>query len=206
MIQQSRLKNLNGTRQAIWCPNCEMENTCIIVANYLGTDTAPKTYRYETILVPNIILVACCKCNVKFLFYNDVSYKLTDLEECAEELQDEIKSAYKEAVRCLSIDAYTTTTMMCRKILMLISMDLGADKNKGFKYYVDYLEENGYITQLIKNWTSYVRVGGNDANHKIESINDQYAMNIFMFVTALLVRVHTMEYLPAEYFDGFCHH
>ena len=197
---------MNGTRQAIWCPNCETENIGIIVANYLGTDTAPKTYRYETILVPNIILVACCKCNVKSAFCNGTPYELTDLEEGTEELRDEIKSAYKETVKCLSVDSYTATTMMCRKILMLISRDLGADKNKAFEYYVNYLEENGYITKSIKNWMSYVRISGNDANHEIEPINDQRAMNTFMFVTVLLVRVHTMEYLPAEYLDGFCHH
>ena len=178
----------------------------MIVANYLGTDTAPEIYRYETILFPNIILVTCSKCNVKSAFCNGVPYTFADLEEGAEELQDEIKSAYKETVKCLSIDAYTATTMMCRKILMLIAVDLDADKNKAFEYYVDYLEENGYITQSIKHWMSYVRIGGNDANHEKEPINDQRAMNIFMFVTALLVRIHKMEYLPAEYFDGFCHH
>ena len=183
-----------------------MENVGIIVANYLGTDTAPEIYRYETILFPNIILIACCKCNVKSAFCNGLPYTFTYLEEDVEELQDEIKSAYRETVKCLSIDAYTATTMMCRKILMLVALDLGADKNRKFEYYVDYLEENQYITQSIKNWMSYIRIGGNEANHEKEAINDQHAMTIFMFVAALLVRVYSREYLPVEYFDGFCHH
>ena len=180
------------------------ENEGTILANYLGTDIIHDVYKNKNIVGPDIILIICSICNMKSVFCNGFPYTFVDLKEGADELQNDITSAYNEAVKCLSDDSYTATTMMCRKILMLVAMDLNADKNKKFEYYIDYLEENGYITQSIKNRMNYIRNIGNDANHKKEPINDKDAMNAFMFVTALLYRVHKREYLSDEYLDAFC--
>lgn len=54
-IQQSRLKDLNGTRRVITCPNCMVENEGTILANYLGTDIIHDVYKNKNIVGPDII-------------------------------------------------------------------------------------------------------------------------------------------------------
>ena len=203
--RQSRLVDLRGTKRTIACTNCKMQSTGTIIECYLGTETVD-VYNDKIICYPDIRLIACSKCKMKSVLCNGELLAFEDLKDSAEDFKKEIVAAYTEATKCLSSDLYTSTVMNCRKILMLVARDRYADAGKSYEYYINYLEEGGYITKSMKNWISPIRKCGNDANHKTNLINNKDAFIVFMWVAALLCRIYRREYSDGSEFDGFCHH
>jgi hypothetical protein len=86
-------------------------------------------------------------------------------DRVAEEIPDHIMSDFKEALRCLWIDAYNATAEMCRRALEASCLDLGAPKNKKLEKMIDWLEEQRKITPYLKEAAHNVRLGGNRAAH-----------------------------------------
>ena len=54
----------------------------------------------------------------------------------------DIETLYKEVRSSFSASAFTASTMACRKLLMNIAVSKGAEENKNFQSYVDYLQKN----------------------------------------------------------------
>lgn len=67
-------------------------------------------------------------------------------------LPKEVKAAYAEARRCLSVQANTAAEGMCRKIVMHVAVDKGAKEGKAFASYIDFLEAEGYVTPPMRGW------------------------------------------------------
>ena len=87
----------------------------------------------------------------------------------ADEIPDHIKPDFKEALRCLSVDAYNATVEMCRRALEAICIDLGIPKGiKVLEDMIDSLEEQRKITPHIKQVAHKIRLGGNRAAHPPE--------------------------------------
>jgi hypothetical protein len=86
----------------------------------------------------------------------------------------------------MSVAAYTTATMACRKLLMHISVERGADANKSFQHYVEWLSENHYIPPGGEGWVSQIRTVGNEANHEITLVSHEMAERILSFTEMLL--------------------
>ncbi len=82
-------------------------------------------------------------------------------------LPDIVERLYDEARQCAKASSYTAAVMVCRKLLMHIAVEEGADEDKNFKYYVDWLEENHYVPPNGKDIVEYIRERGNEANHEI---------------------------------------
>jgi len=80
--------------------------------------------------------------------------------------------------------------MACRKILMHMAVDKGADENRSFAHYVDYLSDHGYITPDGKKWVDYIRSRGNDANHEISLMTKPDAERLLLFTDMLLRLVY----------------
>lgn len=101
-------------------------------------------------------------------------------------LPDSIKQAYNEARNCFSVSAYTASALICRKILMNIAVSKGADENKNFAYYVNWLDENRYIPPDSKNWVDHIRNIGNQGTHEIMPISKEDAEELITFSEMLL--------------------
>lgn len=97
-----------------------------------------------------------------------------------------IEKLYYEARLCYSIGAFTATVMCCRKLLMTISVNEGADAGKNFVEYVNYLNEKNYIPPNGREWVDSIRKLGNEANHKIEFKSKEDADRIVNFTEMLL--------------------
>ena len=102
----------------------------------------------------------------------------------------EVEELYNEARSCFSINAFTSVALCCRKLLMNISVDLGADENKSFVYYVDWLDKNNYILPNAKGWVDQIRKIGNDATHEIHIISKKEAEKSLKFIEMLLRLVY----------------
>lgn len=51
-------------------------------------------------------------------------------------LPEEVLESYSEARRCMEVNAYTAAELICRKILMHVAADKGADEGKSFAAYL----------------------------------------------------------------------
>ena len=98
----------------------------------------------------------------------------------------EVNQIYEEARDSFSVKAYTAVMLLCRKLLMHVAVDLGADKNKKFIDYIDYFEKEGYISKNARSWVDKIRKLGNEANHEIMIGNKEDAKKIIEFSAMLL--------------------
>ncbi len=105
-------------------------------------------------------------------------------------LPQDIQTLYEEARTCSSQQAYTATVMICRKILMNVAVERGAQANLKFIEYVNYLSDNGYIPPNGKHWVDHIRTKGNEANHEIKIMSNSDAQELLTFIEMLLRFVH----------------
>ncbi len=110
-----------------------------------------------------------------------------------------IRELYEEARACMSGNAPTAAAMCCRKILMSIAVEKGAQKNGTFASYVDFLVTKGYINPDYKEWIDHIRNVGNDATHKIDIISPDEAKKVMRFTEMLLRQIYEYaEEMKAE--------
>ncbi|MGH9351965.1 MAG: DUF4145 domain-containing protein [Terriglobia bacterium] len=101
-------------------------------------------------------------------------------------LPPDVDRLYREARDSTSIGAYTSTVMVCRKILSNVSVYLGAEPGQTFERYVDWLENNGHIPPKGRPWVDRIRNKGNEANHEIAAIGKADAEQMITFLGMLL--------------------
>jgi hypothetical protein len=86
-------------------------------------------------------------------------------ETVAEDVPDHIKDDFKEALRCLWVNAYNATAEMCRRAMEASCLDLGAPHDKVLEKMIDWLEAQRKITPYLKDAAHKVRLGGNRGAH-----------------------------------------
>lgn len=101
-------------------------------------------------------------------------------------LPNDIEILYNEAKSCISVNAFTSSVLSCRKILMNASVSKGAESGRSFAHYVTFLEENHYIPPDSREWVDHIRRKGNEATHEIPSIEKADAIELIEFTTMLL--------------------
>jgi hypothetical protein len=97
-----------------------------------------------------------------------------------------VETLYNQARDCMATRAYTAAAMLCRKLLMHIAVDQGANKGETFVAYVDFLEKAGNVPPKGKAWVDEIRTKGNDANHEIQLIDRGEAERLLGFIEMLL--------------------
>ena len=103
----------------------------------------------------------------------------------------EIEQAYAEACACLSQNAPTAAVMMCRKLLIYIAVQEGAEKDwDGYERYVDFLKKEGHVPPKAHKMTDFVRKIGNSANHQLKPINAKDAEALLNFIGTLLIFIY----------------
>ena len=110
-----------------------------------------------------------------------------------------VKEAYDEARRCMSVNAFTASELLCRKILMHVAADKGAKEGDSFGSYLSHLEQQGYITPPMKKWVDLIRKHGNDATHKLEAPDKTRAESTVMLTAELLRVIYEMEHMASKY-------
>ncbi|MHC4573357.1 MAG: DUF4145 domain-containing protein [Planctomycetota bacterium] len=136
---------------------------------------------------PSIRIYICYNCKHPTYFYENKQYPSPPFGDHIEGLPDDVSGLYQEVRDCTSVNALTAAVMVCRKLLMHIAVDKGADKGKYFQEYVDCLAAQ-YITPANIAWVDKIRDVGNAANHEIPSITREDAEQIITF-TGMLLRL-----------------
>ena len=130
----------------------------------------------------------CHRCG-KATFFDDAMNQYPGVihGEIVNDIKEEkVKKLYEEARRTTSLNCFTSTVLCCRKILMHIAVSKGAEENKNFTHYVDYLKEKNYIPLEAHSWVDHIRKKGNEANHEIIIVEKEDAIELLNFVEMLL--------------------
>lgn len=143
---------------------------------YLGADT-----RNRRGFIP-----ICPECNCPTFFIDRNNYPAKPPGKKIDYLPSDVESLYNEARQCAGAGSYTGAVLICRKILMHIGVEKDAKSNESFFFYVNYLNDNGYISLGGTGWVDYIRTKGNEANHEIVIMNQTEAENLIKFTEYLL--------------------
>lgn len=111
---------------------------------------------------------------------------------------DDVKSLYSEARKCMTVNAYTGVVLCSRKLLMNIAVSKGAAEGLSFLAYVDHLASKGYVPPDGKDWVDHIRQKGNEATHQIKIMTKEDAEDLITFVEALLKFIYEYPGIIAE--------
>lgn len=116
-----------------------------------------------------------------------------------EGLPELVQLAYEEARNCIAVRSFMAAEQVCRTILMYIAVEKGARERDTFDGYIDYLEENDYITPSMREWVKLIKDHGGKATHRIETPDETRAKNTLWFTAELLRIIYEIEYKAKEY-------
>ncbi|MCS0652016.1 DUF4145 domain-containing protein [Cytobacillus firmus] len=136
----------------------------------------------------------CPNCNKPTFFQEGTGEQVPGsiFGEDIEHLPEDIDQLYSEARKCLSVNAFTSAVLSCRKLLMNVSVSKGADPGKSFVSYVTFLEENHFVPPGSNVWVDHIRKKGNEATHEIPSITRDDAIELLEFTEMLLRFVYEL--------------
>lgn len=179
--------------------NTSKVNSFSFVCGYCGNSSGPseKYYSKRDNMGNNIVdgeIFICPTCNRPTFFDDKDELQIPGpkIGESIEFLPDDVDELYEEARSCISVNAFTSSVLTCRKLLMNVAVTKEADEGKSFFYYVNYLKDNHYIPPGSDNWVDHIRKKGNEATHEIPSISKEDAIELLDFTEMLLRFVYEM--------------
>jgi len=119
-----------------------------------------------------------------------------------EGLPEDIKSAYNEARKCMSVNAFAAAELICRKTLMHVAVEKGAQEGDSFSSYIDFLADKGFVTPPMKGWVTLIKEHGNNSTHKLEKVEKERAESTVMFTGELLRLIYEMDHMSKRYSPG----
>lgn len=99
---------------------------------------------------------------------------------------------YEEASISYAAGAFTASGMVSRKVLMACACHEGDDEGKKFVQYVDYLLDNSIKIPKAKAAIAAIKDIGNEANHKLDFLNQDQAKRSLQIVTYLLTALYSL--------------
>lgn len=128
----------------------------------------------------------CTNCKLPSFIYSDTQIPGVNFGNVVSDIPEKVNSVYEEARKSFSVGAYTGVILLCRKLLMHVSVDLGANENKRFIEYVDYLKDNHYVPKNSEGWIDAIRKFGNKSTHDIVINTKEDAEKMIKFSEMLL--------------------
>jgi hypothetical protein len=177
----------DGSRPESWysytCGHCNRTVTGIVVS-----------------MLDPIRWMLCPSCfDASVLSKGKVVYPSAAFGPVIEGLPDTVKSAYQEARMCLTVNGFTACELICRKILMHIATEKGAQHGDSFGNYLTYLSNKGYVTPPMVGWVELIRKHGNQSTHELPSPDKVRAESTLMFTAELLRLIYEMDHLSRKY-------
>jgi len=110
-------------------------------------------------------------------------------------LPPDVQAIHEEARQSIAANAPTGATMLCRKILMHVAVQKGADENQSFQTYVKWLIQERYAPIGAESWLDYIRERANEANHEIMVMSKEDSTAVLLFTEALMRNVYELPSL-----------
>jgi hypothetical protein len=108
----------------------------------------------------------------------------------------DLADLYEEATRSYSAGAFTSASMVCRKILMSCACHeqsnagVAVKEGESFSYYVDYLASSVLNFPAAKTPIDAIRKIGNDANHHVQMVSQPDAERSMKIVHRMLDTIY----------------
>ena len=157
---------------------------CGFCGNHVASDAGISTT--DTIKGFRAFIYICPYCNYPSFIHGETQVPGVAPGNEVDHLPNDIATLYKEARDCVSVNAYTSAVLACRKLLMNIAVAQGAKEGESFLTYVDYLAKAGYVPPNGRVWVDHIRNKGNEANHEIKLMSKSDAEELISFVEMLL--------------------
>ena len=136
---------------------------------YCGADVGAREGYYTNVTGPVLARIYICPmCNRPTFFERvDDGSQVPGVAygEPVKNVPQTVDALYSEARKCSSAGAHTAAVLACRKLLMHVGVERGAETNKPFIYYVEFLASKGYVPPDGTGWVDHIRNKGNEANH-----------------------------------------
>ena len=75
---------------------------------------------------------------------------------------------------------------------MHVAVEKGADEDKTFQFYVQWLIDEHWVPKGAAGWLGYIRSRGNEANHEIVIMDKEDSTGVLRFTEALLRSVYEL--------------
>jgi hypothetical protein len=131
-------------------------------------------------------IVICPNCKKPTYFHYHIQFPGAMPGADVLNVPKEVDALYKEARRCISVNANTAAVLACRKLLMHIAVAQGAKEGCTFISYVDFLADKGFVPPNGRGWVDHIRNKGNEANHEILLMAEADAFELVVFSEMLL--------------------
>ncbi len=194
-IHENLINQVGGTspvsRIDYKCGHCDRLVSGRVVSIYSGQKSTPEN--------PKIQFIICPSCVNGSVWNEGIIIPGTKPGNKLEGLPGEIEAAYQEARKCFSINAYTGCELLCRKILMYVGVDKGAEEGKRFVFYINFLESEGFITPSIKEWADLIREIGNQSTHELTPPDKERANATLIFTMELLRIIYEMKHVANKF-------
>lgn len=92
-------------------------------------------------------------------------------DDVAVQIPESIAADFKEALRCMFVEAYNATAEMCRRAIESSCIDLkvpNAKATRSLEDKIDWLASKGTITEPLRQVAHKIRLGGNRGAHPSE--------------------------------------
>ena len=166
---------------SLTCPHCGKSASAAVIAR-VNRESPP------------VIWLRCQACGKGIVENEGQIAPAPKLGEDVDGLPGDVAAAYDEARRTAGAGAHTSCELICRKILMHIAVDKGAEEGKPFVTYLDFLKGTGYITPPMVPWVDLIRSHGNESTHRLQPASPERATNTLAFTTQLLRLVYEMDH------------
>lgn len=169
------------------CPYCGATHTPFTLGGASAT-YRPAASGNGWVGAPTARLLACTACSMPYIDLRAENRTIPGQRfgSSVRNVPDQLARLYDEARDAASVSAYTACAMVARKVLMNLAVLEGAEENKSFQFYVDYLANNGFVPPRGRPWVDKIRTQGNTATHEIEIVSPEDAKGVMFLLENLL--------------------
>ena len=96
----------------------------------------------------------------------------------SEEIPEGIRENFKEAIRCLFVNAPNATAEMCRRAIEGSCIEFGAPPKTNLEDKIDWMATERKITPFLAEVAHKIRLGGNRGAHYPESSTNESAISL----------------------------
>ena len=185
-------KDWGLTRDHPWQETRTVEPTDYL-CGFCGNNVASAT----GLTAANVAYIRICpQCNGPTFFSSvDRQYPGARQGGFINKLPSDVASLYDEARDSMTVNVYTGSVMLCRKILMNVAVEKSAKEGLQFAAYVAWLVAEGYAPKGSEGWVTYIKNRGNDANHEIVPMDRADARGVLRFTEQLLRNIFELPNL-----------
>lgn len=141
---------------------------------------------YDDRQLKNSGIYICTHCQMPSFMWEEIQVPGYKFGNEVSGISEELSDLYDEARNSFSVGAFTGVVLLCRKLLMNIAVELGAKEGMKFIEYVNYLDENHYISANSRAWVDKVRTYGNEATHETAIKTKVDASNMIKFCEMIM--------------------